>query len=66
MHSEEEGGGRLAVNLKFADGSIGDIVYLASGDKAFSRERMEIFCEGKTVVSTDFRETNFHVAGKKR
>lgn len=56
----------LAVNLKFADGSVGNIVYSASGDKAYSRERIEIFCEGKTVVSTDFKETIFHVAGKKK
>jgi polar amino acid transport system substrate-binding protein len=45
---------------------VGNIVYSASGDKAFSREHLEIFCEGKTVVSTDFRETNFHFAGKKK
>lgn len=56
----------LAINLKFADGSVGNIVYSASGDKAFSKERVEIFCEGKTVVSTDFRKTSFHFAGRKR
>jgi len=56
----------LAINFKFADGSVGNIVYSASGDKAFSRERIEIFCEGKTVVSTDFRETHFHRTGKKK
>lgn len=56
----------VIINVKFADGSIGNIVYSASGDKAFSRERIEIFCEGKTVVSTDFRETLFQFAGKKK
>ncbi|MCK4823628.1 oxidoreductase, partial [bacterium] len=56
----------LAINFKFADGSVGNIVYSASGAKAFSRERIEIFCEGKTVVSNDFRETCFHRAGKKK
>ena len=56
----------LAINIKFSDGSVGNIVYSASGDKAFSRERIEIFCEGKTVVSTDFRETALHFAGKKK
>jgi len=56
----------VIINVKFADGSVGNIVYSASGDKAFSRERIEIFCEGKTVVSTDFRETICHFAGKKR
>jgi polar amino acid transport system substrate-binding protein len=56
----------VVINIKFADGSIGNIVYSASGDKAFSRERIEIFCEGRTVVSTDFRETLFYLAGKKK
>lgn len=56
----------LVINVRFADGSIGNIVYTASGDKAFSRERIEVFCEGKTVVSTDFRETHFQFAGKKK
>lgn len=56
----------LVINLKFEDGSVGNIVYSASGDKAFSRERIEVFCEGKTVVSTDFRKTTFHFGGKKR
>jgi predicted dehydrogenase/threonine dehydrogenase-like Zn-dependent dehydrogenase len=56
----------VIINVKFADGSIGNIVYSASGDKAFSRERIEVFCEGKTVVSTDFRETLFQFAGKKK
>jgi len=56
----------LAINLKFADGSVGNIVYSASGDKAFSRERIEIFCEGKTVVLTDFRETIFYAGGRKK
>jgi predicted dehydrogenase len=56
----------VIISLKFTDGSIGNIVYSASGDKAFSRERIEIFCEGKTVVSIDFRETHFQFAGKKK
>ncbi|MHC1729930.1 MAG: Gfo/Idh/MocA family oxidoreductase [Syntrophobacteraceae bacterium] len=54
------------ITLKFSDGSVGNIVYTASGDKSFSRERIEIFCEAGTVVSVDFRETMFHCAGKKK
>ena len=56
----------LAVNLKFADGSVGNIVYSASGDKAFSRERAEIFWEGKTIVIDDYRRSDYHFAGKKK
>lgn len=55
----------IVITLKFTDGSIGDITYSASGDKAFSRERIEIFCEGMAIISTDFRETVCHRSGKK-
>jgi polar amino acid transport system substrate-binding protein len=56
----------LAVTLKFADGSVGNIVYSASGDKAFSRERVELFWEGKTLVIDDYRRSDYHFNGKKK
>lgn len=56
----------LAVTLKFSDGSVGNIVYSAGGDKAFSRERAEIFWEGKTIVIDDYRKSDFYFAGKKK
>ncbi len=55
----------LVIILKFADGSIGDITYAASGDKSFSREHIEIFCEEMTIVSTDFLKTISYKDGKK-
>jgi predicted dehydrogenase len=56
----------LAVTVKFQDGSIGSIVYAGSGDKSFSREQIEIFSEGKTVIIRDFKETQFYYSGKKK
>lgn len=56
----------LAITLKFTDGSVGNIVYSASGDKAFSRERVEIFCEGQSIVIDDYRKTEHHFSGKKK
>ena len=56
----------VTVTLKFADGSVGSIVYSASGDRSFSRERVEIFCEGKALVLEDFRRVIRHVQGKKK
>jgi polar amino acid transport system substrate-binding protein len=44
------------VTLRFADGSNGCVAYLAEGDKALAKERMEIFAEGKTFVIDDFRQ----------
>jgi polar amino acid transport system substrate-binding protein len=43
------------ITLRFADGSNGSIAYLAEGDKAMPKERVEIFGEGKTFVLDDFR-----------
>jgi len=56
----------LAITLKFSDGSVGNIVYAASGDKAFSRERIEVFFDGNTIVSDDFRRTHFYLNGRVR
>ncbi len=46
----------LAATLRFADGSMGTIVYTANGDKSFSKERVEVFAQGRVAVLDDFRE----------
>ncbi len=56
----------LCINIKFDDGSVGNIVYSGSGDKAFSREMIEVFCEGKTAVIRDFKETEMYFSGRKK
>jgi len=45
----------IAVMLSFADGSIANLLYLANGDKAVSREYFEVFCEGAVAILDDFR-----------
>jgi predicted dehydrogenase/threonine dehydrogenase-like Zn-dependent dehydrogenase len=52
------------ITLRFADGSNGSIAYLAEGDKAMEKERVEIFCEGKTFVLEDFRSAALYSGGK--
>jgi len=52
------------ISLKFADGSNGTIAYLAEGDKALPKERVEIFGGGKTFVIDDFRYTFSYADGK--
>jgi predicted dehydrogenase len=42
------------ITLKFADGSNGTIAYLAEGDRALAKERIEIFGAGRTFVIEDF------------
>lgn len=56
----------VCINLKFDDGSIASIIYTGSGDKAFSRERVEMFCEGRSVVLDDFRRLNIFRNGHKK
>lgn len=52
------------ITLKFADGSNGSIAYLAEGDKSLPKERVEIFCEGKSFVLDDFRGATMYRNGK--
>ncbi|MFH1616624.1 MAG: bi-domain-containing oxidoreductase [Planctomycetota bacterium] len=54
----------IAVTLKFEDGSVGNIVYSASGDKAFSRERIEVYFDGNTIVCDDYRRTYLYAGSK--
>jgi predicted dehydrogenase/threonine dehydrogenase-like Zn-dependent dehydrogenase len=41
--------------LKFADGSLGVVNYLANGDKSIPKERLEVFTGGQVAVLDDFR-----------
>ena len=71
VHAERIGGDNqsavnndnIAVTLKFEEGSVANLTYAASGDKAYSREKIEIFFEGNTVVSEDFRISKKHFGG---
>lgn len=49
--------------LGFADGSIASLVYTAQGPRTVTREVIEIFSEGNTISSTDFRTTDRYTAG---
>ena len=46
----------VVIGLKFADGSIASIQYLANGSKAFPKERLDIFCGGKILSLDNFRK----------
>ncbi len=55
----------IAVTLKFTDGSIANLTYTASGDRGFSRERIEMFFDGNTIHIEDFKTTEIFFSGKK-
>ncbi len=56
----------VVITLNFPDGSIGTIFYLANGDKAFPKERVEVFSGGSVAVLDDFRTLEMVSQGKRQ
>jgi predicted dehydrogenase/threonine dehydrogenase-like Zn-dependent dehydrogenase len=52
------------ITLRHANGSISSIAYLAGGDKAFPKERVEVLGGGRLAVIDDFREVITSSGGK--
>ncbi len=45
---------KVSLTLEFADGSVATILYLANGDKAFPKERIEVFAAGRVLQLDNF------------
>ena len=45
----------IAVIVKFSDGSVGNLTYVANADKSLAKEMLEVFGGGKAGVIEDFR-----------
>jgi len=56
----------IFVTLRLADGSNASIAYLAEGDKALPKERVEIFGGGKSFVIEDFRSATAYENGREK
>jgi predicted dehydrogenase/threonine dehydrogenase-like Zn-dependent dehydrogenase len=56
----------IVATLKFANGSLGAISYLANGDKSSSKERIEVFGGGSSAVLEDFRRLELVRNGRKQ
>jgi predicted dehydrogenase/threonine dehydrogenase-like Zn-dependent dehydrogenase len=59
-------GDNLSVLMEFASGSQATINYLANGDRAFSKERLEVFGGGHSAVLDDFRRVELVGNGRKK
>jgi len=59
-------GENVIIGLKCANGSHGTISYLSNGDRAYSKERIEVFAGGSTAVLDDFRRLELVGHGRKR
>ncbi len=54
----------VAVTLKFADGSVANLLYLANGDRSIPKEFFEVFCQGAIARLQDFRTLELARNGK--
>ena len=45
----------IIINIKFSNGSVGTLTYIANGDKAMPKERFEISAGEKIAVINDFK-----------
>ena len=50
----------FAAIITFRDGSIGNLVYTSLGHPDLSKERMDIYCDGKVIRMDDYRELRLH------
>src|SRR6266446_2564461 len=54
----------IAVTLRFADGSVANLLYLANGDRSIAKEFFEVFCQGAVARLHDFRALELARNGK--
>ena len=45
----------FVATMRFADGSIATLTYTALGSKAYPKERMEVYVDGKVLILDDYR-----------
>jgi predicted dehydrogenase len=60
------GGQNVTATIEFENGSIGMITYVCSGDRAFSKERLEVFRGGAVAALDDFRRLDLIHHGRKK
>jgi polar amino acid transport system substrate-binding protein len=54
----------IAVTLKFTDGSVANLLYLANGNRNIPKEFFEVFCQGAIARLHDFRTLELARNGK--
>ncbi|MBI3578664.1 MAG: bi-domain-containing oxidoreductase [Ignavibacteriales bacterium] len=56
----------VTITIKFHDGSIGTIMYIANGDSSVPKERLEVSSTGRTAVIDNFQALSLYQQGKRR
>ena len=54
----------ISIIIKFNDGSVGNINYVANGDKSLPKEKIEVFGGAKVGIINDFKDGYIHRNGK--
>ncbi|MCC6448199.1 MAG: dehydrogenase, partial [Chitinophagaceae bacterium] len=49
-----------SILLKYTNGSTGTINYFSNGSKAYSKERIEIYAQNRTIVMDNFRKSYYY------
>jgi len=55
----------VLITLRYSDGSLGTVTYLANGDRSLPKERVEVFCAGRAAVLDDFRQLELLRSGRR-
>jgi len=55
----------FVVSCRFADGSLGTLLYTAEGDARLGKERVEAFAGGQSLVIDDFRRLERYRNGRR-
>jgi predicted dehydrogenase/threonine dehydrogenase-like Zn-dependent dehydrogenase len=56
----DSGTDNASILLKYKNGSNGVINYFSNGDKAYSKERVEVYSQGRTIVMDNFRKSKYY------
>jgi predicted dehydrogenase/threonine dehydrogenase-like Zn-dependent dehydrogenase len=56
----------IVAQLRFPNGTLGTITYMANGDKSVSKERLEVFGGGSVAMLEDFRRIELVRNGRKQ
>lgn len=56
----------IAATIVFDEGSVATLRYVASGDRRYPKERVEVLGDGAVIVLEDLRRLSVHRGGKKQ
>jgi predicted dehydrogenase/threonine dehydrogenase-like Zn-dependent dehydrogenase len=55
----DENTDNAVLNLRYKNGSLGVINYFANGSKAYSKERVEIYSQNRTIIIDNYRKSEY-------